>query len=207
MKLLVIGASRGIGLSVVRQALDIGHEVSALARQATNMPHHPRLKVVTGDVLDLKLIEDLVHGQTAVCLTIGTAPSLQGVSVFSEGTKNVVEAMHKAACRRLACVTGVGAGDSKGHGGFLYNQVFQPLLLKTIYEDKDRQEAIIRQSGLDWVIVRPGFLTNGPWTGSYRALTDLRDVTSGRIARVDVAHFILRALAEGHYWGDRKSVV
>ena len=75
--------------------------------------------------------------------------------------------------RRLICVTGIGAGDSRGHGGFLYDRVIAPFLLKTIYQDKDRQEALIRASGTDWTMVRPGFLTNGPLTGKYRLLTDL----------------------------------
>ena len=65
--------------------------------------------------------------------------------------------MKMAGVRRLICVTGIGAGDSKGHGGFLYDRIFNPLLLKTIYEDKDRQESLIKASDVDWVIVRPGF--------------------------------------------------
>jgi len=74
-------------------------------------------------------------------------------------------------------------------------------MLKTAYEDKDRQEAIVRQSGLDWVIVRPGFLTNGSRTGDYRALTELKDVKAGKISRADVADFILREAAEMKHKG------
>jgi putative NADH-flavin reductase len=103
--------------------------------------------------------------------------------------------------RRLICVTGIGAGDSRGHGGFLYDRIVNPLLLKTIYQDKDRQEALIRASHTDWTMVRPGFLTNGPRTGSYRVLTDLKGVTAGRISRADVAHFMLAELAANRYLG------
>jgi len=162
---------------------------------------HENLKFVHGDVLQKGVIEAAVDGQDTVCLTIGIKPTRQPVSVFSEGTRVVVEAMQNSTCRRLICVTGIGAGDSRGHGGFFYDKIINPLMLKTAYEDKDRQEAIVRQSGLDWVIVRPGFLTNGSRTGDYRALTELKDVKAGKISRADVADFILREAAEMKHKG------
>jgi putative NADH-flavin reductase len=123
------------------------------------------------------------------------------VTVFSRGTQNVLTAMAGHKVRRLLCITGIGAGDSKGHGGFLYDRIFQPLLLKTIYEDKDRQEALIRASDTDWTIVRPGFLTNGPLTRHYRVITDLAGITAGRISRADVAHFLLGELSANRHLG------
>jgi putative NADH-flavin reductase len=202
MKLLIIGASRGIGLEVVQQALAAGHEVTALARNTASFPvSHEKLKVVKGDILDKSSIESALDGQDVVCVTIGIKVTRKPVSIFSRGTKAVVEAMKNSTCRRLICVTGIGAGDSRGHGGFLYDKIFTPLFVKTIYEDKDRQEAIVRESGLDWVIVRPGFLTNGPRTGEYRALTDLKGVKAGKISRADVADFILREAAEMKHKG------
>jgi putative NADH-flavin reductase len=202
MKLLVIGASRGIGLELLRQALAAGHEVTAIARRPQRLHIiNGNLKVIKGDIRDKYVIEEAVHGQDAVCITIGIIPTLQPVSVFSEGTMRVVEAMNKSSCKRIICVTGIGAGDSRGHGGFLYDKIFKPLLLKTIYEDKNRQEAIIRESGLDWVLVRPGFLTNGPRTGKYRVLTELSGVKAGKIPRADVADFMLREAAEMKHKG------
>lgn len=59
----------------------------------------------------------------------------------------------------VGATRGIGAGDSKGHGGFFYDRIFYPLLLKAVYSDKDRQESLIRASNADWTIVRPGFLT------------------------------------------------
>jgi len=109
--------------------------------------------------------------------------------------------MSEHGVRRLICITGIGAGDSKGHGGFFYDRIFQPLLLKTIYQDKDRQEALVRASGIDWTIVRPGFLNNGPLTGQYRVITDLTGVTAGKISRADVAHFMLTELLANRYLG------
>lgn len=200
MKILIIGASQGIGRQLLDQALAARHAVTAMARHIEKIPQ-PRegLRVVKGDILDAAAVRQALAGQEAVCLTIGVPVTLKPVTVFSRGTQNVLAAMAEAGVRRLIVVTGIGAGDSQGHGGFLYDRLFKPLLLKTLYADKDRQEALIRAADADWTIVRPGFLTNGPLTGKYRVLTDLTGVTAGRISRADVAHFIMRELAENRY--------
>jgi uncharacterized protein YbjT (DUF2867 family) len=91
------------------------------------------------------------------------------------------------------CVTGFGAGDSRGHGGFLYSVAFH-LLLGRVYDDKDVQERIVRNSKLDWVIVRPVILTDGPKTNAYRALVDPRGWTCGFISRADVADFLVKQI-------------
>jgi putative NADH-flavin reductase len=105
-------------------------------------------------------------------------------------------ALQKTPHVKFVSVTGIGAGDSRGHGGFFYDKLLQPLLLKEIYNDKDREEAIIKASSADWMIVRPGMLTNGVRTGQYRVLTDMSGVTAGKISRADVADFILSQLAK-----------
>jgi putative NADH-flavin reductase len=202
MKLLVIGASHGIGKCLTEQALANGHQVTAFARNPASLaPYHNNLTTFVGDISDADAVVRAMKGHDAVCVSIGIAPTLKPVTVFSQGTTNVIHAMQKHSVKTIVGVTGIGAGDSKNKGGFLYDRIFNPLLLKTIYEDKDRQEEIIRQSGLEWMIVRPGFLTNGPQTGSYRILTDLNNVKVGKISRADVAHFILKELAEKKYFG------
>ena len=100
--------------------------------------------------------------------------------------------MKAAGTKRLITVTGLGAGDSRGHGGFGYDWIVFPLLLKRVYDDKDVQEGIVRSSGLDWTIVRPGLLTNRPGTGRYRILTASKDWQFGMISRADVADFLVR---------------
>lgn len=200
MKLLVIGATRGIGRSLVEQALDDGHSVRALVRDPERLPvRHDRLDWVKGDIRDTAAVRRAVADQEAVCITIGINPTRKPVSVFSAGTQNVIDALAGSASGLLICVTGIGAGDSKYHGGFFYDKIFNPLLLKTIYADKDRQEALVRNSKLDWVIVRPGFLTNGPRTGTYQVLIDLEGIQAGKISRADVAHFILTELDSKQY--------
>ncbi len=200
MKLLLIGASQGVGFELLQQALQTGHDVTLIARNPDRLEiNREHLNVVKGDILNKSVLEQTVNGQDAVCVTIGIKPTRKPVSVYSEGTRTVIEAMKKSSCRRLLCVTGIGAGDSRGHGGFFYDKIIKPLLLKTGYEDKDRQEAIVRQSDLDWEIIRPGFLTNGPRTGNYRVLTNLSGVKAGNISRADVADFMLSEVAEMRY--------
>src|SRR5262249_20877128 len=101
--------------------------------------------------------------------------------------------MEKAQVKRLICVTGFGAGDSRGHGGLLYDVAFC-LLLGRIYDDKDVQERIVRHSKLDWVILRPVIPTHGAGTRAYRALVDPRAWTCGFISRADVADFLIKQI-------------
>jgi uncharacterized protein YbjT (DUF2867 family) len=109
----------------------------------------------------------------------------------------LVEAMKGVGVRRLAVVTGVGAGDSRGRGGFVFDRILQPLAVGALYADKDRQEAIVRASGLDWTIVRPGFLIDEAARHRYGVHTNLEGLIAGPISRSDVAHCLLRCLVEG----------
>lgn len=190
MKVAVIGATRGIGLELVRAALADGHEVTALVRDPASMAEKsPRLRIVKGSAEDATAVANVVEGQDVVCDTLGTRNVTGEVRLFSNAAEKLAAALQPD--QLLITVTGIGTGDSKGHGGFLYDKVFMPLVLRRMYADKDRQEAIIRNRVARWIIVRPGFLTNGPRTGKIRAVTDLRGVTGNKISRADVAEFIL----------------
>jgi uncharacterized protein YbjT (DUF2867 family) len=155
------------------------------------------LRVIRGDILDQSSVEEAVKGQEAVCIVIGIPPTRKPVYVFSQGSRNVLDAMKRSGVGRLVCVTGIGAGDSRGHGGFLYDRIVQPLLLKTNYADKEKQEAIVRASGVAWTVVRPGFLTNGPRTMRYRVITDMTGVRARKISRADVANYLLKEIITG----------
>jgi putative NADH-flavin reductase len=205
MKVLVIGGTRGVGREVLVAAHAAGHELTLLARNAERISLPVTgVRVVAGDAGDAADIERAVAGQHAVVWTVGVGPTRRRVDLFSRGTQFLLAAMAKHGVRRLICVTGIGAGDSRGHGGFLYDSILLPLFMKTVYDDKDRQEAQLRASDVDWTIVRPGPLTNGPATGLVRALTELEGVRARRVSRADVAGFIVENLATGDF---RKTAV
>jgi putative NADH-flavin reductase len=203
--ILIIGASKGIGLETLRQALASGHSVRALARTARGIPvNHIHLRKIDGDALDFVAVRRALAGADVVIqsigLSIGPELILNPVQLFSEATRILVAAMQEAATRRLICVTGFGAGNSRGRGGLLYDAV-SCLLLGRAYEDKDIQEQIVRRSGLEWIIVRPVILTNGPKTRTYRALTDARDWRLGFISRADVADFLVKQIDDNSFLG------
>lgn len=190
MKIAIIGATRGIGLALAQVALADGHDVTVLARAPGRMPiSDSRLHIIAGDALDPEAIVKVVEGQDVVCDCLGTSNVTQTITMFSRCAENLSKALKPE--QLLIAVTGIGAGDSRGHGGFLYDYLFMPVVLRRMYADKDRQERIIKTSISRWIIVRPGFLTNGPRTGRYCALTDLTGIRGGKISRADVADFML----------------
>ena len=203
MKILIIGASRGIGKALLECAIHDDHQVTVLARYPEKVKAQgANLRVVQGDVLNPDDLAQAVEQQDAVISCIGVPITFKPVTLFSKAAENLVAAMKDHRNQKLIAVTGIGAGDSKGHGGFLYDKIFKPLFLKTIYQDKDREEAIIASSGLDWLIVRPAGLTNGPRTGIYHVITDLTGVVAKRISRNDVADFILKELRDSDHFGN-----
>lgn len=200
LSVLVIGGTSGCGLETVKLALERGHRVTAMSRNPDRAAlTHERLDMLAADILDADAVAAAVAGHDAVVVSIGIGPTRKPVSLFSAGARNVLAAMADAGPRRLIVVTGIGAGDSRDHGGFFYDRIFQPLLLNTIYEDKDREEALIRASELDWTIVRPGFLNDDAAERRYRVIQDLTGVMSGSISRADVGHFIVAALESADY--------
>ena len=203
---LVIGASRGIGLETVKRALDAGHRVRAFARGAASIPlDAPALEKFAGDALNKTRVAAAVTGVDAVIQSLGAAKGpqaiLSGTTLFSKATRILIDAMRENGVRRLVTVTGLGAGDSRGHGSFVYDAILFPLILKRVYDDKDVQEQMIRASGLEWTIARPGLLTSGPSTGQARALADPKDWRAGSISRADVADFLVREAFERRFVG------
>jgi len=195
---LIIGASRGIGLETVKAALKAGHSVRALARSARRIRiDHPKLEKMAGNALDIATVKRALTGVDAIIQSLGISVGLEimlkPTRLFSKATRVLVIAMEEALIKRLICVTGFGAGDSRGRGGCLYSAA-SDLLLGRIYDDKDLQERIVRRSKLDWVIVRPVILTDGPKTNAYRALVNPRRWTWGFISRADVADFLVKQI-------------
>lgn len=203
MKILIIGASKGIGLETVKAALEAGHGVRAFARSASRIAiEDDRLETFDGDALNVSDVREALTGIDAAVETLGVPLSLEtvmhGTDLYSRAGRVLVDEMEAGAKRggtkRLIAVTGFGAGDARDHLGPLYQVGFQ-LSLKRIYDDKDIEEVIIKRSSLDWTIARPGILRDGAATGLYQALTDKSDWRVGEIRRSDVAQFIIDELA------------
>jgi putative NADH-flavin reductase len=200
---LIIGASRGIGLETVKAALKAGHWVRALARSARRIPvDHLKFEKIAGDALDMATVKGAMTGVDAVIQSLGVSAGpeiiFEPTRLFSKATQVLVNVMEQAQVKRLICVTGFGAGDSRDRGGFLYS-IASRLFLGRIYDDKDVQERIVRRSKLDWVIVRPVILTDGPKTNAYRVLVDPSSWTCGFISRADVADFLVKQIDNGAF--------
>jgi uncharacterized protein YbjT (DUF2867 family) len=197
MRVLVLGATGGTGRAIVRTALSRGYAVNALVRSRARAGNLGDAKLIEGDARDQDSLMRALEDCTSVISSLGTSMSpFKEVTLLSQATRALIPAMQAQQLRRLVCITGMGAGDSRGHGGFFYDRLMLPYLLRNVYQDKDRQEAEIRASGLDWVIVRPTMLTNKPATGRVHATTDLANIHGGAIPREDVAAFVVNQLTD-----------
>jgi putative NADH-flavin reductase len=197
MKLLIFGSTGSVGRQIVKQALEQGHTVTAFARYPGKLDiEHPNLKLFQGDVLDLTAVEQAIQGQDVVICTLGSGQKLTG-TIRSEGTRHIIQAMEQFGIRRLICQTTLGAGDSWGNLDFYWKYIMFGLILRKVFADHERQEALVRNSNLDWTIVRPGAFIDGPRTGKYRHSFPGTDRSIAlKISRADVADFILKQLSD-----------
>ncbi len=198
MKLIIFGATGSIGRQVVKQALSQGHTVTAFARQSSKLGiEHPNLRIALGDVLDPVSVETAIQGHDAVLVSIGAG---RKGNVRAEGTRNIINAMEKLGIRRLICQSSLGVGDSRGNLNAFWKYIMFGLLLRPAYADHVRQEEHVRQSNLDWTIVRPGSFTDDEHTGRYRhGFSDTDKTTKLKISRRDVADFMLKQLLDNRY--------
>src|SRR5260370_14208259 len=141
MKVLVLGARGRTGRLIVSEIYRQGHDATAIVREARNTRSFAgRLRIFKGNVLDPEIVDLAMRGQDAVIYAVGSAISFRGVTLFSESTRILLACMRKHHVRRLIAITCVGAGDSVGHGGFFYDKILRPVLLRTVYEYKNRPE-------------------------------------------------------------------
>lgn len=162
MKLAIFGATGSIGKVVLAEALQRGHEVTVLARTPGKLEAHPSLRVVQGDALDAEAVERAIIGQESVlqCLGIGGMGDGGHTTFVSSATALMIPAMEKHGVKRFVCMSNTGVGDSASHIPWLVRRIIKPLFyreLGAIEQDKERMEAIVRASSLDWTAVRfPG---------------------------------------------------
>lgn len=200
MKLLVFGASGGTGRELVKQALALNHVVTAFVRDPRKLRiENNQLRIITGDIIDYESVLNVVKGQDVVISALGVHIRKKN-TILSSGTKNIIRAMEENGVKRFICVTSLGVGNSRGQLGIFYTWILCPFFLGNIFKDKERQEKFIKESLLDWTIVRPGQLVNGEKMGSYKIWTGKPDEPiEARITRADLADFILRHLDDEAY--------
>ncbi len=209
MRLVIFGPTGGTGRRLVERAIAEGHEVTAFVRNPSTMnARHRRLRVVVGDALDPGKVREAVAGNEAVISVLGSRQPSNPLRPLrsgdpdgpvSVGAANIVAAMKEHGLRRFVCQTAWGVGESRqdpGFAGAFFMKVLVPPLLRDEYAEKEAQEKRVRESDLEWIIVRPMILTNGPWTNDYRVGLDLKPGRRPYISRVDVADFLMKQLAD-----------
>lgn len=202
MKLAVIGASAGVGLAVVKLALERGHEVTSLSRTVETIPAHPNLQVIQGSSTEIESVSKAVRGADAVLVTLGTGMNTKPTTLYSRSAHALVQALRELHSNvPLIVLTGFGAGESWDYNSFLMKVLFR-MFLKAVYADKTAMERLISECAPNWTFVRPGRLTNGETTGHYRVLSELSaGMKVGAISRNDVAHFMVSQAEAPRYLG------
>jgi putative NADH-flavin reductase len=200
-RVLIIGATGGTGRHLVTGALERGCNVTALVRNPSKLEiTHPRLTVIQGNVLDEASVHTAMRGQDAVLCALGHKQFLGPTRILSAGTGNILRAMESQGVERLVCETSLGIGDSAGRMGLYYTFFVVPVILPFYYWDKTRQERLIENTDLEWVIVRPGVLTNAAARGHLEHGHRIGSlIFTVRISRADVAEFMLDQLGSDQY--------
>ena len=219
MRVVICGPTRGTGRRVVERAIAEGHEVTAFVRNPSKLTaRHSRLRVVVGDAFDPEKVREAVGGNEAVICVLGSRQPSNPLhsrrpgdpyGVASAGSANIVAAMEEHGLRRLVCQSAWGVGESKQNpdfAGAFFMKVLVPPLLRDEYADKEAQEETVRGSDLDWILVRPMILTNGPWTNDYRVDADLKPGRRPYISRADAADFLMRQLTQDTYLRQTPSI-
>jgi putative NADH-flavin reductase len=209
MSIVVFGANGPTGRLLVAHALAAGHQVIAVTRRPDKFPQqHPNLTVARADVLDASAVEGIVSGADAILSTLGAPYGRKQVAVYSVGVRNILTAMERHQVRRLVVVSS-SATDPKPYAdaGFFFNRVVQPFVVnvlgKTVYEDMRRMEELIRNSEVDWTIVRPSGLFDADFVSDYELaenhiagrFTARSDLAAAMLAQIDDERYVRKLLA------------
>lgn len=196
MKIIVFGATGGVGQSVVKQALENGFEVTAFVRTPSKLEiTHERLKIVQGDAFIPAEVSAAIAGHDAVVSCLGSSQGMKKSTELEEMGKNIVAGMQEHGLKRIVYTASAGIyQELPGVSGKLMMG-----MLKNALTDHRAAVDWIEAHGLTYTIVRPMGLTNGSFTGNYREAATGVPEKAKSIARADVAHFILKALNDARY--------
>jgi len=197
MKLLLLGATGGTGQQLLSQALEAGHQLTALVRSPEKLNAQERLLVRAGDATDPESVDIAVAGQEAVLSALGVRSPL-GEELITPSLRALVPAMHEHGVRRVIWLSALGVGQTRVQAPAMLRIPFSTIL-RRIGRDKAAGEEYLRSTDLDWTLVYPPALTNGPRTSSYRSGETVDVNGLPRISRADVAEFMLAQLDEGAY--------
>ncbi|MEM1349157.1 MAG: SDR family oxidoreductase [Myxococcota bacterium] len=206
MKLSIFGGTGGVGSQLIPLALDAGHDVTAFARNPTNLPRRDELSVVEGQLDDAAAVAQAIEGAHAVLSTLGARSNTPDqVEVFGTAMQHITSAMKEHEVQRLISISGAGVLIPEDHVtmGRRFVGLLLKLFAKHVTAAKKREYEIITATDLDWVLVRPPRILPGAATGTYRVLGDR--VPSPKITQGDVAHFMLKC-ASGDEWVRRAPI-
>lgn len=201
MKLVIFGANGPTGQELTRQALAEQHRPTAVTRNPGRFPlHSPLLTIVRADAMDRDSVARAIEGADAVISTLGVPYGRKPITIYSVGITNIIRGMGLHEVRRLVCVTSstvpkTGARDGALLGRLVLHPLLRHLIGRTLYDDMQRMEDTVRQSSLDWTIIRPGglFNTEGP-TNDYTVSTTRS--TEPFTSRADLAAVLLAEAVE-----------
>lgn len=194
-RVIIFGASGKTGQLLAEQALEASHHVTAFVRRANAFPmSHARLRVVIGDVRNDEAVSAAIAGQDVVLSALG--PTQKNDPLCEDATRCILAGMQAHGVQRLISLSAYGASESRTHD--LYSKMVW-MAVGSKMRDKERMETLIRSSPVDWTLVRPPGLTDGPRTGVYRTGSDVPVGVLARLSRADVAEFMLREAVEKKY--------
>ncbi len=203
-RIAVLGASGTVGRRIVARLLDGDFDVVCQTRSADKLAQLAgRVQVHAFDPRDAARLSEFLSDTDAVIFALGTNTT-GATTLFSDATAALITAMKERQVGRLIAITGVGAGETRGHGGFFYDWIIFPLFTRKRYQDKDRQESLIAASDLEWIIVRPAPFSERPVSGALEVHTEIKSETRlTRITRDEVADFVAAQLDSDRYLRQR----
>jgi putative NADH-flavin reductase len=201
MKLVIFGASGKTGTLLADQALAKGHQVTAFVRRAGALvQQHPNLKIIVGNLNDAAKLKEAISGADACISVLGGGSLTKHSPEIISGIDRIVTLMENEGVKRFIYLSSIGAGESRYFMGAVIRFFIADVMLRVPLADHTSNELRLAKSTVNWTVVRPGGLTDGPLTGNLKHGSE-KIVLKGnaKISRANVASFILEQLSDTKY--------